>query len=62
MLLKVNDFIAPQSKQMVTCSSKTVAIGAIIGVVATVIVECLIIGAPIIVVLLYKHKLYLKIR
>ena len=58
-----NDFIAPQSKQMVTCSSMTeVAIGAVIGVVTTVIVECLIIGAPIIVVLLCKHKLCLKRR
>ena len=47
---------------MVTCSSKTVAVGAIIGVVATVIIECLIIGAPIVVVLLYKYKLCLKTR
>ena len=38
---------------MVTCTTE-VAIGAAVAVVATVIVECLIIGAPIIVVLLCK--------
>ena len=56
LLKHQQNIVVPRSKQMVTCTTE-VAIGAAVAVVATVIIECLIIGAPIIVALLCKFCL-----